>query len=216
MSVQLARYLKDFSAPRQSAPFLREGAFAQAGGATEETLFDIAPPEPQIDIEVERAEAFAAGRAEAEAELDGRHQEEIAALRNAHAMELAELRTQYEQRAAAMVAERFSQMADTVADLVAGQAANVLAPVLDEALSRKAVADMAALIRAGVLEGEGIVVTVRGPSHLFEQLKSHFEGEVPVFRHLEADDLDLAAEFGETVLVTRMAAWADTVRKVLA
>ena len=31
-----------------------------------------------------------------------------------------------------------------------------------------------------------------------------------------ANDLDLAVEFGETVLVTRMAAWADTVRKVLA
>ncbi|HVK92749.1 MAG TPA: hypothetical protein VM468_15345, partial [Mycoplana sp.] len=92
----------------------------------------------------------------------------------------------------------------------------VLAPVLGEALSRKAIADLAAMVRAGLSGGEGFVVTVNGPSHLFEQLKSHFEGEAAVFRHLEADDFDLAVEFGETVLVTRMAAWADTVRKVLA
>ncbi|HUH49646.1 MAG TPA: hypothetical protein VLZ56_07330 [Mycoplana sp.] len=217
MSVHLARYLKDFSTPRQSpSAFLRDGASEQAGSAIDQAVFEIAEPEPQVDVEAERAQAFAAGRAEAQAELESRHQAEVEALRSAHTEELDALRAKYEQQAAAMVAERFAQMADAVADLVADQAASVLAPVLDEALSRKAVADMAAMIRAGLSEGEGIAVTVKGPSHLFEQLKSHFEGEIPVFRHQQADDLDLAVEFGETVLVTRMTAWADTVRKVLA
>lgn len=216
MSLQLARYLKDFSTPRQSPhAFLRDGAFAK-GEEAEEPLFTLPDPEPHVDIEAERAEAFAAGRAEAEAELASRHQAEVSALRNAHAAELAEMRARYEQQVAAMVADRFLQMTGTVADVVAAQVAPVLAPVLDETLARKAVADMATLIRAGLSDGEGFAVTVKGPSHLFEQLKSHFEGEGPVFRHLESDDLDLAAEFGETVLVTRLAAWADTVRKVLA
>ena len=57
---------------------------------------------------------------------------------------------------------------------------------------------------------------VKGPANLFEQLKTRFDEPAPVFRHVETQDVDLTVEFGETVLVTRMAAWADTVRKVLA
>ncbi|PTM97706.1 hypothetical protein [Mycoplana dimorpha] len=208
MSLQLARYLKDFSPPRQPHSHARDGA--------DEVPFDLPEPLPQIDIEAERAEAFAAGRAQAEAELASRHHDELEALRLAHAAELAALRTHCDQQAGARIAQRFAQMEVQVAELVASQTANVLAPILGEALSRKAIADLAAMVRAGLSGGEGFVVTVTGPTHLFEQLRSHFEGEAAVFRHQEADDLDLAVEFGETVLVTRMAAWADTIRKVLA
>lgn len=218
MSLQLARYLKDFSEPRRPQPsFLHDGTFARPGSLAEEPAFDLSAPEPQIDVEAEREQAFAAGRAEAEAELGARHQAEIEGLRKAHAAEIEALRDHLERHSAAMIAERFTTMTDMLADLVASQAANVLAPVLDEVLTRQAVADLATMIRAGLPEGDGIVVTVKGPSHLFEQLKLHFEEGAPmVLRHLEADDLDLAAEFGDTVLVTRMAAWADTVRRVLA
>jgi hypothetical protein len=37
-----------------------------------------------------------------------------------------------------------------------------------------------------------------------------------VFRHVETADVDLTVEFGDAILVTRIAAWSDTVRKVLA
>ena len=72
------------------------------------------------------------------------------------------------------------------------------------------------MVASGLKAGEGLTVTVKGPKRLFDLLQSHFTEEAPVFRHEEVDDLDLTVEFGETVLVTRMAAWADTVRKVLA
>jgi hypothetical protein len=103
-----------------------------------------------------------------------------------------------------------------VADLVAAQAAQVLAPVMSLVLTKGAVADLARMITEGLAGGEGVTVTVKGPANLFEQLKSHFEDTMPVFKHVEMQDVDLTVEFGETVLVTRMAAWADTVRKVLA
>ena len=218
MSLQLARYLKDFSEPRRpQSPFLHDGAFAGSASLSEEPAFDLSAPEPRIDVEAEREQAFAAGRAEAEAELGARHQTELEDLRKAHAAEIEALRDHLERHAAAMIAERFTTMTDGLADRVASQAANVLAPVLDEVLARQAVENLATMIRAGLPEGDGIVVTVKGPSNLFEQLKLQFEEGAPmVLRHLEADDLDLAAEFGDTVLVTRMAAWADTVRRVLA
>ncbi|MCD2183423.1 hypothetical protein [Rhizobium sp. GN54] len=218
MSLQLARYLKDFSEPRRpQSPFLHDGAFAGSASLSEEPAFDLSAPEPRIDVEAEREQAFAAGRAEAEAELGARHLAEVEDLRKAHAAEIEALRDHLERHAAAMIAERFTTMTAWLADRVASQAANVLAPVLDEVLARQAVENLAAMIRAGLPEGDGIVVTVKGPSNLFEQLKLQFEEGAPmVLKHLEADDLDLAAEFGDTVLVTRMAAWADTVRRVLA
>lgn len=212
MSVQLARYLKDFSAPSQAAPsFFPSSGFA---GPSAPAL-PAQPAAPPVDVEAERAEAFAEGRAAAEAELTARHDVELQALRQAHVEEIEALRSRYEEDYAKALAARFSGLTEAVADLVAAQAAQVLAPVLTEMLTKGAVADLARMIAAGLGAGEGLTVTVKGPASLFQQLKSHFGENAPAFRHVEMQDVDLTVEFGEAVLVTRMAAWADTVRKVL-
>ncbi|WP_337183278.1 hypothetical protein [Shinella sp.] len=212
MSTHLARYLKDFGAPpRIQTPVFQPPRFAQDGAVPAEPF-----ALPPIDVEAERAEAYAEGRAEAGAELAALHAAEIAALKDAHRVELEALAMRYEQDYAAALAERFSTLAETVSDRVAAQTAQVLAPVMSQVLTKGAVADLARMIAEGLQDGEGITITVKGPSNLFEQLKSHFEEPAPVFRHVEMQDVDLTVEFGDTVLVTRMAAWADTVRKVLA
>jgi hypothetical protein len=217
MSVQLARYLKDFSAPpRARTPAFQSPSLGQEEGRMAAEPFAMPSIEPAVDVEAERAEAFVQGRAEAETEFLARHETELAALKEAHQTELDALRARYEHEYAAALAERFSTLTGEVADLVAAQAAQVLAPVMNEVLTKGAVADLARMIAEGLQGDDGLVVTVKGPSNLFEQLKSHFEESVPAFRHVEMQDVDLAVEFGDTVLVTRMAAWADTVRKVLA
>ncbi|WP_411033960.1 hypothetical protein [Shinella sp. BYT-45] len=217
MSVHLARYLKDFGAPKRvQAPAFQPQGFAREEGAAAAEPFVLPPAVPAVDVEAERAAAFAEGRAEAEAELSARHEAELAGLKEAHRAELDALKARYEQDYAAALAERFSALTGEVADHVAAQAAQVLAPVMNQVLTKGAVADLARMIAEGLQDGEGITITVRGPLNLFEQLKSHFEEPAPVFRHVEVQDVDLTVEFGDAVLVTRMAAWADTVRKVLA
>ena len=214
MSVQLARYLKDFGAPpRAKTPAFEAPSFND--GAAAET-FAMPPAEPPVDVAAERAEAFAEGRAEAEAELSAKHEADMTALKDAHRAELDELKARYEQDYARALAERFSALTGEVADLVAAEAAQVLAPVMSEVLTKGAVADLARMIAEGLQGDEGMTITVKGPANLFEQLQTHFGDPVPAFRHVEMQDVDLTVEFGETVLVTRMAAWADTVRKVLA
>lgn len=215
MSVQLARYLKDFGAPPRAAPLFRQPAFSEdeAGVGDAEPM---PPAPPPVDLAAERAEAFAEGRAEAEAELAARHAAACAARDEAHAAELAALKERFEADYARALAERFSTMAAEAADIVAAQVAPVLAPLLNDALTARAVADLAKMVAEGLQAGEAMTITVKGPASLFEQLKSHFAAPAPVFRHVEMQDVDLTVEFGETVLVTRMAAWADTVRKVLA
>lgn len=217
MSVQLARYLKDFSAPQRRRPM----HFDQSPFASDSSFpaLDHAAPviaEPQVDVAAERAQAFAEGRAEAEAEMAERHRQEIDALEARHKQAMDEARALYEDKFAAEIAERFASMTALLADLVASQTAHVLTPVMDEVLAQKAIEDLAAMVSAGLKAGEGLEMTVKGPKRLFDLLQTHFTEEAPVFRHEEVDDLDLTVEFGETVLVTRMAAWADTVRKVLA
>ncbi|AOF89220.1 hypothetical protein [Sinorhizobium sp. RAC02] len=217
MSVQLARYLKDFGAPpRAKTPTFASPSFTQNDGGAKAEPFAMPLAEPQVDVAAERAEAFADGRAEAEAELAAKHEADMAALKEAHQAELDGLKARYEQDYADALAKRFSGLTAEVADLVAAQAAQVLAPIMSLVLTKGAVADLARMITEGLAGGEGITVTVKGPANLFEQLKSHFEDNMPVFKHVEMQDVDLTVEFSETVLVTRMAAWADTVRKVLA
>jgi hypothetical protein len=217
MSVQLARYLKDFGAPpRARTPAFPSPSLGEAGDGTAAAAFVMPPAEPPVDVAAERAEAFAEGRAEAESELVAKHEADVAALKREHEAELEALKMRYELDYARALAERFSTLTGEVADRVAAQAAEVLAPVMSEILSTGAVADLARMIAEGLKGDEGMAITVKGPFNLFEQLQSHFDEPAPVFRHVEMQDVDLTVEFGETVLVTRMAAWADTVRKVLA
>lgn len=217
MSAQLARYLKDFGAPpRVQPPAFQPPSFAQEESAAVSESFAMPLAVPAVDVEAERAEAFAEGRAAAETELLAQHEAELAALKEAHQAELDTLKARYEQDYAAALADRFSTLTSEVSEIVAAQTAQVLVPVLNQVLTKGAVADLARMIGEGLHGDEGLTITVKGPANLFEQLKSHFDEPAPVFRHVEMQDVDLTVEFGDTVLVTRLAAWADTVGKVLA
>lgn len=218
MSASISRYLKDFSAPRidlsrvppKYFPDLDDDEPGNGVFAMKE------PPEPKIDIEAERHKAFAEGRREAEAELLTVKAEEIAALEARHAAELEAMRIRCENEIAAMIYDRFCDTGSQLAAMIADQTARVLAPVMDATLQQKAVADLARMITHSIGAGEGCRITVKGPLALFEALKRHLDDETLVFRHQETTDIDLSVEFGDSILVTRLAAWADNVGKVLA
>lgn len=218
MSASISRYLKDFSAPKVELSLVPPRYFPDldddfpADGA-----FVIKPQaQPQIDIDAERSEAFAQGRREAEKEQLALHEAEISALDARHAAELEAMRVRCENEIAAMIYDRFSDMGSQLAAMLSDQTARVLAPVMDSVLLQKSIADLARMITLSIGAGEGVTITVKGPAPLFEALKRHLNDETLIFRHLETDDVDLSVEFGDSILVTRMAAWADTVGKVLA
>lgn len=217
MSAMLSRYLKDFSAPKVELSMMPPKYFPDLD--TDYTDGDRPAPRvvaPQIDIDAERRQAFEQGRTEATAELAFEHGNQIADLQAAHAAEIEALTRRFEEEAANRIVGRFQDMTDALAVSLGDQVARVLAPVMGEALVQHAVTDMAQMIRQGIVAGEGCTITIKGPLALFEALKSSLGEDMPAFRHVETDDIDLAIEMDETILVTRMAAWADTVRKVLA
>jgi hypothetical protein len=218
MSASISRYLKDFSAPKVDLSLVPPRYFPDldddlpANGTFAMKL----QSQPTVDVEAERRDAFAQGRAEAEAEQQRLHASEIAALNARHAAELEAMRVSCENEIAAMIYDRYSDMGSQLATMLADQTARVLAPVMDDVLLQKSIADLARMITHSIGAGEGAKITVRGPLGLFEALKHHLDDETLIFRHQETADIDLTVEFGDSILVTRMAAWADTVGKVLA
>ncbi|MCA1441194.1 hypothetical protein I6F07_13420 [Ensifer sp. IC4062] len=217
MSAQLSRYLKDFSAPKIELSRMPPKYFPDI-----DTDFPGAdrpgakPAMPEIDIDAERSEAFAQGRAEASAELIFEHERAIAELKARHAEEMEALTRRLEEEVAGRLASKIAEMTERLALGLGDQTARVLAPVMEEALLKRAIEDLAQMVRQGLGSGEGCVITVKGPLALFEALKRHLPDQTTLFRHIETNDIDLAVEMGDAVLVTRMAAWSDTIRKVLA
>ncbi|WP_438750177.1 hypothetical protein [Pararhizobium sp. O133] len=225
MSASISRYLKDFSTPKLDLSIVPPRYFPDLDDdVSTESVFAMKqqpqilqqPPQPQIDLDAERREAFAQGRSEAESEQAVLHAEEIAKLTACHAAELEAMRTRCDTEIAAMIHGRFSEIGSQMVTMLSDQTARVLAPVMDQVLQQKSIADLAQVINHTINAGEGCKIHVKGPLPLFEALKRHLKDETLIFRHQESTDIDLSVEFGESVLVTRMAAWADTVSKVLA
>ena len=210
MSIMLSRYLKDFGAPSPSEPIIDVDDCAVETASA----FAELPKESEIDVEAERREAHSEGFAAATAELTEKYEREAQAVAEAHVREIEELKLRYEIEAAAVIASRIRDMAEEIATLVSEVTATAIAPIMTEALAKKAAENLAALLREAVLEGAAAPIIVRGPAKLFDILKDELGEHAALVRHHEADDVDLAAEIGETVLVTRISAWAASLKKV--
>lgn len=64
-------------------------------------------------------------------------------------------------------------------------------------------------------DGEAVTIVVKGPKDLFEKLKTQPGFEEETMKFTETTDIDLTVELGESVFVTRMSAWASSLRKVM-
>jgi hypothetical protein len=205
----LSRYLKDFSAEQVPPAHVEDMAFA------EPVEFAESPMEPPVDIEAERRVAYAEGHEAATRELTQRHQAEIDGMAQSSRAEMDALRIRYEEQAAEKIAADMTRIATMLGQAISTEAAAILAPIMTETLTAKAVADLAELVRAAILDGSVGSISVSGPHHLFEVLNSHLGDDGALLRHVEADDVDLTVTIGESVLVTRMSAWAASLKEIL-
>jgi hypothetical protein len=210
MSPSLSRYLKDFSVQEVPAP-----AAIQPVSFVEEPVFEDIPQVPPVDVEAERREAYAEGHEAATQELDEKHRAELEAIEAAHREELDALETRYKVEMAEKIAENLKAIAAALGESVGVETAKALSPVMTEELTDRAVDDLAVLVNAAILDGSAGPIVVSGPIDLFEKLSEHLGEHAEMLRHVEAEDVDLTVTIGESVLVTRMSAWADSLRKVL-
>jgi hypothetical protein len=216
MSASIARYLKDFG---ESQPVLH---------AMDETValpssfpdFDLgeddsfAMPAP-VDVDEEKRISYAEGHEAATAALTEQFEAEKRAMLEGHAAEIAEFQARYHTEMAGFITSRLQENHDLVVSNLDEQISAVLAPVLSDALAQKAVAGLADIIRPSLTDGEAVTLTVKGPKPLYDRLIEALGGNEKAFRFVENADVDLSVEMDNSVLVTRMSAWASSVRKVL-
>lgn len=213
MNAGLARYLKDFSAPPASAaPDFASDVF-ELPSATE-AAFDF-PAEPQIDLEELRREAREEGRAEMRAEMQEAHQREIDAMMAAQREAEAGMVAEMERRMAEHLSDALPRIAADIQETLSVHVMGALRPLLDQAMTERAVESLAQTVRS-VFAGEGgIELVLKGPASLADRLRERLAGQDLEFRHVEAADVDLTVEHGDTVLMTRLSAWRESVEELL-
>jgi hypothetical protein len=214
MSFAIERYLKDFGAPQPSQPAFSDFSEESFDSDTSSD-FPGMMPAPAVDAEAIQTQAYAEGYEAAAAELAARHEEALQQLREQHAQDLERVEQNYQTELAARVVAGLRQIAAELAARISDELADCLAPVLQSEIAEKAVADMAVLIQEAILEGEAGPIIVKGPLPLFNILATEMREDAGLLRHVEADDLDLSVEISGSVLVTRLSAFAASLKKVL-
>jgi hypothetical protein len=173
-----------------------------------------AMPAP-VDVDEEKRISYAEGHEAATAALTEQFEAEKRAMLEGHAAEIAEFQVRYHTEMAGFITSRLQENHDLVVSNLDEQISAVLAPVLSDALAQKAVAGLADIIRPSLTDGEAVTLTVKGPKPLYDRLIEVLGGNEKAFRFVENADVDLSVEMDNSVLVTRMSAWASSVRKVL-
>lgn len=214
MTMPLTRYLKDFSAPPSPpAPVAPAFDFAEDDGL--ELAFPALPEPDPVDIEAVKREAFAEGHEAGVAEATASFEVDRQALEIGHAQMLAErdgrLRTEFAKALGEQLPNLIVQMSIAVSE----QVARALVPLFSDAVAARAVDALAKQIEAAVASGEVGTITVKGPRGLFEDLSAAMPEHAALLRHTEAEDLDLTVEFGDAALVTRISAFAASLKKVM-
>ena len=214
MSASIARYLKDFSVPEPVVSAATANFGTEFGDELSQLNFLSAPSAPAPDIEAELAESFEEGRAAATAELQEIHEAEIAALREAHSAELETLRAQLYAEMGETVATRFQTIASDIQQRLTNQVTQVLIPVLGAKLAETAALHLADKVNSLFSEPDGVVLTVHGPENLFNIFNEKIKSSGFEIKHVESDDMDLSVMFEDSVLVTRISAWAEATRSL--
>jgi L-lactate utilization protein LutC len=202
MNAMLTKYLKDFSVPETTAlvgtTMLSSLADSSPLGDLGDMNF-LSEPEPQIDLEAERKEAFDEGYAKARAELEEHFAGQLVTIAEDHQHEVVAQEERHDSEVMRVIHARFFDM--TVA--------------IDADVARRSVTALADAVRKAMTEEKAADVLVRGPMRLYEMLKPKFDERGIACRHVEAETIDILVEINESVLTTRLSVWAQSLAEVM-
>lgn len=211
MNAMLTKYLKDFSAPQPAAAIGSDFLSTLPGAPLPDLDFVAEPP---IDIEAERREAHQEGYDEAAAYYQAKQEDDLELLKGAHALQLQGLADAHESETIWMIHTRFHEMTQMISQTLAEQAFQVLLPVMEEQVARKAIQELADLVRQALAESAVTTVVVRGPERLYARLKPLLDIDGIESRFMENNAADISVEINDTVLLTRLSKWAQALSEV--
>jgi hypothetical protein len=206
MTASLARFLPDFEL----------SGIRSFPGIPDEVAALPQPARQTVDVEAIRAEARAEGEAAVRNELEARHVSELDAAAARHAAELEALRAELETLALQSIPEAIQARSAEIADTLAGDVADILAPLIDEAVRGHVVAQLAAEIR-GMLEIDNAgQITVTGPASLVDALGDRLGADATRISVVHAEQFDIEIETDRTLLASRLSEWTQALKESLA
>jgi hypothetical protein len=157
------------------------------------------------------AEAYgrglAEGKAVARAELEGQLAEQQAAAEQRLVEERARWAEEEGMRLAGLIGMRLEELEVTIAD----QVAQILKPVFAEQVRKRAVAELAGTLEGLMANGEFGKITISGPEDLLAMLSAQLNVKIGNVAFSPAPGSDLHLTVDQTVLETRIGAWARTI-----
>jgi hypothetical protein len=206
MTASLARFLPDFEL----------SGIRSFSGIPDDVAALPQPSRQTVDVEAIRAEARAEGEAAVRNELEARHASELDAAAARHAAELEALRTELETIAVQSIPDAIEARSAEIADAVAGDVAEILAPLIDEIVRARVVAQLAAEIR-GVLDSDNAgQITVTGPEGLVAALSDRLGADAGRISVIHAEQFDIEIETDRTLLASRLSEWTQALKESLA
>jgi hypothetical protein len=214
MNAMLTKYLKDFSVPETTA-LVETTILSSLADSPLGDMDFLSEPEPEIDLEAERKQAFDEGYAKARAELEESFAGQLATIAEDHAQEARIREERHDSEVMRVIHARFFDMTVAISQSVADQTLQALLPVIDADVARRSVTALADAVRKAMAEEKAADVLVRGPMRLYEMLKPKFDERGIACRHVEAETIDILVEINETVLTTRLSVWAQSLAEVM-
>jgi hypothetical protein len=212
-AMPVAPFLSEFGV---AAPSHRGGVFVPFA-AEERSAGNAVRGESEADrIEAARASGFADGEAAARAALETM----LAGLRETHARELVAAREAWVRAEADELARQLASGLEDIEMRIADTTARVLAPLLRAEVAKQAIADLHCELSQLLASGTEVSLTISGPEDLLEALRGRLvdqlAGKAASVGYRTSDGPDVRVVAGQTVLETRLGAWAAKIEEALA
>jgi hypothetical protein len=202
-AVPVSRYLADFGTGTESAGHAEAGRRALGWD-------DVAPPATSAaGIEAAFAEGVERGKAAAQAALDAKLDEQKVLFQE----RLASEHQTWTREAADRLAERLTAGLRELELHISETAARVLKPFLAEALRRQMIAELTDHINLLIAKEAGITLSISGPEDLVNALRDKLAGKTCAITVVPGGETDVRVVAGESLLETRLGAWAAKIEE---
>jgi hypothetical protein len=206
--IALSDALPDFGSRARAAP--------ATPPAKPEPFIEAMAAAPAVDLAGAIADAVAKAEAAVADQLSAIYEATLQAERDNHAAERDQLSHGLGVEAAALIEARFAEMQRQLVQLTTTAAARILGGVLTEAMQKRAIDALAAVIAEAVRDSDAVRIRVHGPQSLFEALSAALGELAPNVDFTERPSLDLTVAIDSNLYETRLAEWSSAVAGVVA
>lgn len=194
-ALPVAYYLKELSGEPS-----RRGRGAGAFGSEEAS-----------DIDFQIKEAHQRGLVEGRAAAQAEHEAAVAALAASFEEKLAAERQKWAAEQGAHLGERIAASIEDLEQRIADAVSEILKPVLREEVRVKAVEELSRTLETLLSKGDYAKIVVSGPADLIAAMEARLAGDDASLSFVAAEGADINVSADETILATRIGAWADAI-----